>query len=326
MRETIKNYLRLGRAQTYPADCLLALVPFLTGVDVPLIRVVALSVFMFFVHIISFGENSLHDFLGGWDKVDEAKAHHPLQRGAIPVDDAISLIHWGKNFLMFLGCLMVFKWSPNPVMAMFCLFMWYSWGTAYNLGLSKVSLLGFLPISICFVFMGGFGWFLSHQQLIPTGLWYLAYTFTVILFQISWSGHLKEMGQAERSNLLIKMGARLVADWFKPGWALFYGLGIKIAGVVVLGRILQLNFTLIRVVWYVLILILTGIMIGLLCFPHTYVREKELKRMSLMEIISIFGPIPLMMPLGHAAFLMMIGAVYFVGVNRLLWGVLYPKV
>ncbi|GAH20774.1 unnamed protein product, partial [marine sediment metagenome] len=37
MKETILDYLRLGRAQTYPADWLLVLVPFLTGVDVPLI-------------------------------------------------------------------------------------------------------------------------------------------------------------------------------------------------------------------------------------------------------------------------------------------------
>ncbi|GAH69804.1 unnamed protein product, partial [marine sediment metagenome] len=65
MKETILDYLRLGRAQTYPADWLLVLVPFLTGVDVPLIRVIAMSVFMFFVHIISFGENSLHDYIGG---------------------------------------------------------------------------------------------------------------------------------------------------------------------------------------------------------------------------------------------------------------------
>ncbi|GAH19832.1 unnamed protein product, partial [marine sediment metagenome] len=141
------------------------------------------------------------------DKVDDAKIHHPLQRGAILVDDAIGFVHWGKNILMFLACLMAFLWSPNPAIAMFCLFMWYAWGTGYNLGLSKVSLLGFLPICLCFAAMGGFGWFLSHEKLTPIGWWYLAYTFTVILFQISYSGHLKEMGQAERSNLLIKMGA-----------------------------------------------------------------------------------------------------------------------
>ena len=326
MRETIKNYLRLGRAQTYPADWLLVLVPFLTGVDVPLVRVAAMSVFMFFIHIISFGENSLLDFTQGWDKVDPSKAHHPLSTGAISVPDAMSFIHWGKAILATIGCIMMFLWSPNPVMAMLCLFLWYVWGTAYNVGLSKVSLLGFLPICLCFTAMGGFGWFLSHELLTPSGWWYLAYVFTVILFQISWSGHLKEMGQAERSNLLIKMGARLIDSWFVPSWAIVYGICIKVAGVVILGLILQLNFTLARLVWYLIAFASIGVMTGLLCLTHKYVRPDELKRMSLMEIISIYAPIPLMIGWEDAFFFMLIGVVYFYAVNKALWGVSYPKV
>ncbi len=326
MKETIIDYLRLGRAQTYPADWLLVLVPFLTGVDVPLIRVIALSVFMFLVHIISFGENSLHDYIGGWDKVDEAKIHHPLQRGAILVDDAIGFVHWGKNLLMFLACLMAFLWSPSPVMAMFCLFQWYAWGTGYNLGLSKVSLLGFLPICICFVAMGGFGWFLSHEKLTPIGWWYLAYIFTVILFQISYSGHLKEMGQAERSNLLIKMGAKLTDGFFQPGWAFLYGFAIKGASLYILIKIMGPILSGPAVVWFILILLGVGAMTALLCMPRDYDRVKDLKRMSLMEIISIYAPIPLMISWELAAPLMLIGVVYFYAVNKALWGVLYPKV
>ena len=326
MKETIKNYLRLGRAQTYPADWLLVLVPYMAGAHVSMDSVVILSLFMFFVHIISFGENSLHDYIGGWDKVDKAKIHHPLQHGAILIDDAIGFIHWSKNILMFLACLMAFIWSPNPTMAMFCLFMWYAWGTAYNLGLSKVSLLGFIPICLCFSFMGGFGWYLSHEILTPTGWWYLAYTFTVILFQISWSGHLKEMEQAERSNLLIKMGASLTDGWFDSGGAFLYGFGIKMASLFILGILMEINKSLLREMWFYLVIFGVVIMTILLLIPREYDRVKELKMMSLMEIISIYAPIPLMVPGGQALLLMTTGVAYFYLMNRALWGVSYPKV
>ena len=326
MKETIKNYLRLGRAQTVPADWLLVLVPFLTGAYVPLMRVIAMSVFMFLIHIISFGENSVLDFTQGYDKVDPSKAHHPLSTGAISVPDAMNFIHWGKALLATIGCVMMFLWSPNPAMAVLCLFMWYAWGTAYNVGLSKVSLLGFLPICLCFSFMGGFGWFLSHENLTPTGWWYLAYVFTIILFQISWSGHLKEMGQAEGSNLLIKMGARLIDGFFEPGWSFLYGFAIKGASLYILARIMGPVLSGPAVIWFSFILLGVGIMTGLLCMPRPYYRPDELKRMSLMEIVSIYAPIPLMVPWGQALLLMATGVAYFYLMNRALWGVAYPKV
>jgi len=320
----LKYWLQLGRAQTYPADWLLVLVPMLYGDRATLLQALAMSVFMFFVHIISFGENSLLDYTQGWDKRDPSKAHHPLETGVISVPDAMNFIHWGKTVLMLLGCLMVFWWSPNPVMAMFSLFMWYAWGTAYNLGLSKVTVWGFLPISMAFTFMGAFGWYLTHEAMTPTGWWYLAYVFTVILFQISWSGHLKEMGQKERSNLLIRLGARLIDGFFEPSWSLLYGLSIKAVSILILSELLAPKP--LEVIWFSIVLVSVGGLVGLLCMPRTYDRPAELKRMSAMEVVSIYGPIPLMLPWTWAIPLMAIGIIYFILVNKALWGVSYPKV
>jgi 4-hydroxybenzoate polyprenyltransferase len=326
MKETVLNYLRLGRAQTYPADWLLVLLPFLTGVQMPLLRVAAMSVFMFLLHIVSFGENSVLDFTQGYDKVDPSKSSHPLCTGAISVPNAMKFVHWGKALLATVACIMAFLWSPNPVMAMFFLFMWYAWGTAYNVGLSKVSLLGFLPISICFAAMGGFGWFLSHEDLTPIANLYLIYVFTVILFQISWSGHLKEMGQSERSNILIRMGASLRDGRFDPGRAFLYGFGVKMISLFILGMLMELNKTPLREVWLYLVIFGVFVMTILLLLPREYDRARELKWMSLMEILSIYAPIPLMLPWVWAFPLMLMGVAYFYLMNRALWGVAYPKV
>jgi hypothetical protein len=50
----LKEWLQIGRAQTYPADWLLVIVPFLHG-RVDVVEGVLLSLFMWFVHLMSFG-------------------------------------------------------------------------------------------------------------------------------------------------------------------------------------------------------------------------------------------------------------------------------
>jgi len=69
------------------------------------------------------------------------------------------------------------------------------------------------------------------------------------------------------------------------------------------------------------------VMTYLLCTPRRYVREEELKRMSLMEVISIFSPIPLVVGWLWAIPLMMWGLGYFYLLNKALWGVVtHPRV
>ena len=47
---------------------------------------------------------------------------------------------------------------------------------------------------------------------------------------------------------------------------------------------------------------------------------------SIMEILSIYAPIPLLMPWLYAVPLMVLGVAYFYSMNRLLWRTSYPKV
>lgn len=319
----LKDWLRIGRIQTYPADWLLVIVPFLHGYS-NLFQALILTIFMWFVHFASFAENSLFDFTQGYDKVDPSKKDHPLVSGRISAHSAVNVILWSKAALMVIGSVITVLWSPSPLLSMFLLFMWYTWGTAYNLGLSKESLLGFLPISVCFTSMGGWAWLLSHSALGSLGVTYMVYVFFTILFQISWSGHLKEMGQRERSNILVKMGARLHNGYFHPGKARLYGLGVKLVNITIAYKLF--SFDIPRFIWFIYM----GSQVMFVAYDLTkhraFNRNKELFKMSLMEILTIFLPIPLLLGWITSTILMASGIIYFFTVNLCLWGKPYPRV
>jgi len=333
----LRSWLQLFRAQTAPASVLLVLIPYLVDNPLFLWKVLVLAIFILLVHWFSFGENSLMDTVMGYDREDPGKSHHPLISGAISLPLAHNVIHWGLIALTTAAVLLTYWISPNPLPAMAALAMWVALGHGYNEGLSKESLFGFISISLCFTSMAAWAWFLSHGELTPIAQLYLVYVFTVILFQISWSGHLKEMGQSERSNILIKMGARVITEVrdcetvtvFEPGPSAWYGAAIKIAGVMILVTMtppVSSIYILDKLAWVIMITILTACFMTALIIRRPYNRSSDLVKMSAMEIVSIYAPIPLMLPWSYSIVLMIAGVVYFVGINRWLWGVSYPRV
>lgn len=317
---------------TAPATILLILVPYLAGAPLFSWRALAIGLFALLAHWISFGHNSLMDTAMGYDRVDPSKSHHPLIAGRISLTVAHKVIHWGLCGLAVLSILISLSFSPNPLFAVISIFLWVVFGYAYNSGLSKESLLGFLPISVCFTAMGAWGWFLSHNSLDRLGWLLLAYFFTTILFQISWSGHLKELELKERSNILVKMGARIYegeqSKGFLPGKAWIYGCVVKLFNVPVLGVLILIegfNFT--RLLWLSPLTVLVGYALFKLIKPREYIREKELRNMSMMEILTIYTPIPLVLPWLESIILMVFGVAYFWSMNKCLWGVAtHPRV
>jgi len=264
----------------------------------------------------------------GYDKADPSKSHHPLVAGRISMTVAHNIIHWGSCGLAVLAILISLTFSPNPTIALVSIFLWTVFGYAYNSGLSKESLLGFLSISICFTAMGAWGWFLSHNSLDRLGRLLLGYFFMTILFQISWSGHLKELELKERSNILVKMGAKVERGEFEPGYATLYAPAIKGINVPILGSLLlRENWEIIRALWLSVMIVFVVYFLFQLVKPREYKRSKELRNMSVMEILTIYTPIPLVLPRLEAIILMLFGVAYFWSVNKWVWGVAsYPRV
>jgi len=322
----LRAWLQLFRAQTAPATLLLVMVPYLENAQFLSIETLLLGFYFVLVHYFSFGHNSLLDTAMGYDVKDPSKVHHPLVSGVIKLSTAHNIIHFGLGTLAVTGTLFSL-YAANPVLAILCLFMFWTWGHCYNDGTSKTSLLSFLPICLCFTFLGAWGWFLSHSTINHFGWLLLAYFFMTILFQISWSGHLKELELREHSNILVKMGAKVENGNFEPSYAIVYGAVIKLVNIPILGGLLLVfNFDVFRLIWLCFMMILVCPYLSKLIRPREYVRERELLNMSIMEILTIYTPIPLVLPWLEAIILMVIGVVYFFGMNKVLWRVSYPAV
>lgn len=326
----MRNWLRLFRAQTGVATLLLLLVPFLCDSSVGLLEVVAVAAFALLVHYASFGHNSLMDFVGGYDKTDPGKVHHPLNTGVIQIGTAHLVIHWMLIFSAVVAVGLVFWMSPAPVYALVFMIGWLAFGFAYNDGLSKQSKTGCFAITGSMVSVAGFAWFLSHEAMTEVGALFLTYTYFAIMYQIAWSGFIKEMAQWEPSNVLHWMGARLKRTEDELilllGPAACFGTYLKFFG-------LATGMILVATVWSPVEGTIAGILavVALYLLSGTiqdrkYERQRELQTMSLMEIATIFLPILPMLGVAKGSVLMLATLAYFVLMNRLLWGGWYPKV
>ena len=324
----IKDYLQMFRAQTAPATILLILIPYLTITSLFSLEALTIGLFALFAHWISFGHNSLMDT--AYDVKDPSKQHHPLVAGRISIHAAHNVIHWSLCGLAVAATVLSVTVSPNPFMALTSVFLWVVFGYAYNSGLSKESLLGFVPISVCFTAMGSWGWFLSHDSLNMTGWLYLGYVFFLILFQIAYEGHLKELEIKEKSNILVKMGAQVTTangeKHFTPGKAWIFAWLVKGFNLLFGFLLLVQNYSIVGLGAFIILCPLIITRLYKLTKPRPYVRKKELLSMSVMEILTIYlVPWLLLDPL-TVIILEVFGVICFYSINKLIWATPYPAV
>lgn len=335
--EKFKDWLRIGRAQTYPADWLLVLVPFLCGRS-DMFQGFILSVIMWFGHVLTFGHNSLLDacVIREKDKpppdfMDKNKRHFPLIKGTISLHTAKLVIFTG---LLILGIVMAWftmTFGESKLFAMLMLFLYLMFGLSYDEGLSKETPLSFIPITVCFSTLAGWGWFLSHSTLGLLGWFYVLYVCFIQLYEIGWEGNLKELlaaGKVERKNWLNVLGAYIDKEGvFHPKGAIMYGVLTKWIGILV-GWIILLSFPfdITKFVWAIILTVVILYLFLKLTVTRKYIHKKELLTMSLMEVFSIFFVIPLLLNWVTSVLLMVIGFIYFICVNKILWKVPYPKV
>ncbi len=306
-----------------PATLILVSLPYLYGTAVD-ITILIVALYALLVHFLSFGHNSLMDYYE--DLKDPSKAHHPLITGKISITDAHIVIQWGLVIIFIIGIFITMAISPSPLFGITFLFLFSIFGQAYNDGLSKRTIFAFIPISACFTSLGAWAVFLSHSSLDLRGWILLAYFFMVILFQISYSGCLKELEIKEQSNLLIQLGARIENGIFKGGFAMYYGLITKTINLILGAYLLWLSFSIVKMAWFLFISALALYLTYELVRTKKWNRNKALLQMSLQEIAVIYLPIPILLDPLAAIILMLFGVLYFFGMNKWLWSKEYPAV
>jgi 4-hydroxybenzoate polyprenyltransferase len=330
----VRDWLRLFRAQTGLSTYFGFSVPYLIAGGDPIVAVGLLPVGLL-MHYASFGHNSVMDYW--YDVQDPAKAHHPLQSGRINLSRAHVVIH-SLLALSALVCIAVtLLLSPRPDVALAFLAMYMTFGHAYNDGLGKHTRHSWLPISLCFTALAGWGWFLASGELDLNLALLLLASFMAIAYQIGFEGNLKDVC-SDKVNLLHSLARSMECRWEGGKLAIIQYEGhtfwwLRYIDIIVLW------FLAVRLEAYPGLLVLTLASIVQAWFISEMNRSLRVG-LERERLLSYFGRIetlqflklmsPMLYNTGNMLvflFYMPLGLVYFTLMNRFLWGTVWaPRV
>jgi hypothetical protein len=236
-----------------------------------------------------------------------------------------------------LAMILALWWSLNPTLALIALTAYIVFGHAYNDGLDKNTIHSWAPISLCFVGLAAYGWFLASSEINLTFTLLMLATFSAILYQIAFEGNLKDICVEEENLLrLLKKeirceyrGNKVSILYIEPlFWVFRYVADTALLGYIVF--IVQQSaagaFTLIF--WT-----MTQVMLMEGMYKELGIgidRDKLLSYFGKIEAIEFFKIMSVIVYVcGIALYvaLVLAGVLYFVLMNRLLWGSVWgPRV
>lgn len=345
---TARAWLQLMRAQTAPATLMLVMVFWLVGGGrLFSLAGLAIAVFAVLSHWWAFGQNSLLDScrvprIGEkpYDAQDKSKAHHPLIAGRISLRTAHKVIHFGIMLLAVVGIFIAHLGGGNFGLSMAFFSLFIVSGFCYNCSLDKETIFAFFPISLCWVSFGLWAHFVASGAASGLVVWMALYVFLLEWFENGVEGSIKELG-AKEVNMLKTLGAKLGGFmvspeqgghlYFFPGLARYYGWIIKLAGLGI-GFVILINYSLsaVPIVLYLLLAPSAVYFCNEITKHQRWNRKRMIRNFACQEIISIYLLPCILMPIiGYleAVVLMVVGLIYFVAANTLLWGTrLAPRV
>ncbi|MEM1944147.1 MAG: UbiA family prenyltransferase [Nitrososphaerota archaeon] len=320
---SIVEWVRIGRIHTAALTMPITLLGYVLAGGIDLLTGLGWVLFALLWHYVGFLQNNIFDYR--YDRADPEKSHFPLVRGSIGIREAMIVDSIGLIALVSFGALMAW----NPVSLAF-LSAGVASGTVYN-AFSKRTLLKPIPISICFASLP----MIPYTSLRPfddVGAMLFAAVFTSILYQIGYSGELKDIERAE-ANILRRIGG------LTPTYAALLKI-INIVFITLLFARLALSgmvftfFTANAVVVVSLSLAVIILLNAQIRDYESYIagvwdRVSALKRMSWMEVVTYWLLVSAVSPVigVYAVLWAIIPLLWFIAWNRILWGTkTYPRV
>jgi len=321
----LMEWVRAGRIHTASLTMPLALIGYVYGGGSDWVKGLLWLVFGLIFHYSGFLQNNVHDYM--YDLKDPHKQHFPLVRGTIKLKHAFIVAYTG-----IIGVSVIpFILGGIPSLSVY-IFGTLIPGTIYNL-FSKKTLLKPIPISICFPTIP-LASYLSASPVIDIKIIVLVLTFVAtMLYQIGYSGELKDIDRAEK-NILRSIGS--------TKWVAVYAIAIKTSNILIAAYLLYLNLDGLSITNMVIIgmFVITTVAIAELLYQQTYDyikwtkhswdRNQALKNMSFMEIFSyilIIVASANVLGILYAPLWIILPILWFITFNRVIFGTkLFPKV
>lgn len=328
----IRGWLQFFRIHTASAELGgLGIAAYLAGVRG--FGLVPIMLFAILWHATGFGENSLLDWVHGYDRNDPSKAHHPLNTGTIrqaEAKDVVITMHI-LGIVFFIGMMLLYHTRAAAAsLLLFALAILF--GNIYNFYGKRNKWAAAVEISLTFSLLTAAVFFMANGAFGPLPLLLFLYAFFYVFFQIAQMGEAKELGQMNERNLLRRMGSYVDADGvyhISAGnntfmWALtFIKGGLLIAAV----SLVYASQTAFAVMVLLIALVLVGYSFG---FQHITTRKEALKVMGAGEALSYVILVPAIISVAqwpYVLLLILLPMGWFVLLNKATWGtILAPQV
>lgn len=329
----MRSLLQLTRAHTAPLEVVPAVLGALLATQGELtLSVILWGVFGLLYHLTGYAHNSVSDYNAGYDKGDPHKQHHPMNRLGLVYQYAFSVV----VLILFVITLIYTLALVYPNTAGFGLMViMIASGVGYNL-YGKSTKFKFILISIAhssvfalpYISLGG-----DITDPVFALAW--AYVFLWVVFQIAFSGEIKDI-MSDEANLLKELGVKVnnVHEKIRtPGRVIAYSSLLRLSMIILVVGISYSIFTswaMIAALFSSVILSVSIVQSKYLLSRGDYMREERLKLMSLIESTSLVSFCIILSPItgiGVMTVLILGSFVWLIVLNKIEWGTyLAPRV
>jgi len=322
------RYLKLARAHSAPLETVpVYLSAFLATGEFFSTTTLAWGLVGFLYYIAGYAHNSLSDYKNGYDKEDEDKQHHPLNRGTISVREATLFVFGTVGVTTILAVSLI-----DTVIGYGVLVGAVAFGFIYNLFGKETALK---PVFISLAHTGVFA--LPYVSVGGGGNDLIFALATVFMFvwvfkQIAISGEMKDIGKDEK-NFLNVLGttAKKTDEWFGGDFILDISVKTAVLDVFLMITKVLVAFSMLFLtnaytnVFQSAVVIFTCSALLTASFTFlthtTYTREYVLSRVALIEALTLGVFCAALSGVNvYILLLFPISVVYVFVMNRVMWG------